>query len=51
MAVFIGATKGRKRKDGKIKISFIDSNGYKIYRYVTREELRLISRIIDVTIE
>jgi hypothetical protein len=52
MAVFIGATKGKsRRKNGKIKISYLDTNGYKVYSYVTPEELKLLVRVIDLTIE
>jgi hypothetical protein len=49
MAVFIGAVKRKKEK--KYKISFLDENGYTIYRIVNREQLRLLTPIIDLTIE
>jgi hypothetical protein len=39
------------KKQNKIKISFLDENGYKIYRYVTRLELSVISKFINLTVE
>lgn len=48
MSIFLGAVKGKK---GKVKISFLDSNGYKIYRNVTPAELKIMARVIDYTIE
>ena len=49
MAVLLGAIK--KSKKGKIRISFIDSNGYKVFRYATPTELKVISKVINYTIE
>ena len=49
MAVLLGAIK--KSKTGKIRISFIDSNGYKVFRYATPTELKVISKVINYTIE
>jgi len=34
----------------KIKISFIDCDGYEVIRKVTREQLKLISKVINITI-
>jgi hypothetical protein len=48
MAVLLGAVKGRK---GKVRISFIDSNGYKVFRYVTPLELKVMAKVINYTIE
>lgn len=41
----------KKTTSKKIKISFTNSEGYKKVSYVTPEELKLISKVIDITIE
>ena len=50
--ILIGAVKAKsKSKSNKIKISFINELGYKKIKYVTPEQLKLLSRVIDITIE
>lgn len=34
----------------KIKISYIDIDGYEVITKVTHEQLRLISKVINITI-
>jgi hypothetical protein len=51
MAVLLGSVKKKRNKEGKIKISYIDSDGYKRYSYATPLELKIISRVINYTIE
>lgn len=48
MSVFLGAIKKNKKK---IRISYLDSNGYRVYKNVTNEQLKLLVPIIDFTIE
>lgn len=36
---------------GKILISFVNADGYEVKRYISKLELAMISRIINVTIE
>lgn len=44
-------TKAKSSKAGKIKISYYDSNGYKKYSYVTPTELKVMARVINITVE
>ena len=44
-------TKAKSSKAGKIKISYYDSNGNKKYSYATPAELKLLSKVINITIE
>jgi hypothetical protein len=37
-------------KNGKIKISFINVDGFEVIRYVTPLELSIISKVINITI-
>jgi len=48
MAVLLGAINKTKNK---IRISYLDSNGYKVYKYVTPLQLKILVPIIDFTIE
>ena len=48
MAVFLGAIKKNK---GKVKISFINEDGYKRIKYITPEVLAQISKMMNITIE
>ena len=41
----------KKAVSKKIKVSYENSNGYEVKRLVTPEELRIMSRFINVTIE
>jgi len=50
MAILLGGIK-RKTNKGKIRISYIDSDGYKRFSYVTPLELKVMSRVINYTIE
>lgn len=51
MAAIKKTTKKKSTRAGKIKVSYYDSNGYKKHSYVTPTELKILSRVINVTIE
>lgn len=41
----------KKGNSGKVRISFINDDGDKLYRYVTRLQLKEIYKVINYTIE
>jgi hypothetical protein len=38
------------QNDKKIKIQYTDSDGYTVTSYVTNEELKLLIKVINITI-
>ena len=44
-------TTTKKAAPKKIKVSYEDSNGYERIKFVTPDELKIMSRFINVTIE